>query len=130
MESVKESPNIGETFHLCIKFFLFDFDYHFRDDSVDVLCVADWGGGLSFYTLGGKTVSRDRSLNFIPLHVTYFPDGQYILVAGSNKRCLLMTHDGIQLATVADTFSSWVWSCAVHPASSHIVCSILFFHKT
>ncbi|XP_046605986.1 intraflagellar transport protein 122 homolog isoform X1 [Neodiprion virginianus] len=91
-----------------------------KDDSVDVLCVADWGGGLSFYTLAGKTVSRDRSLNFIPLNVAYFPDGQYILVAGSNKRCLLMTHDGIQLASIGDTFSSWVWSCAVHPGSSHV----------
>lgn len=38
-----------------------------------------------------------------------------------------MTHDGIQLVNVGGTFSSWVWSCAVHPTASHVVSySILF----
>lgn len=88
---------------------------------MDVLCVAEWGGTLSFYAINGRSIRRERTLNFIPLKLTHFPEGQYLLVSGSNRRCLLMTHDGIQLATVDNEFSSWVWSCAVHPESSHIV---------
>ncbi|XP_014607385.1 PREDICTED: intraflagellar transport protein 122 homolog isoform X1 [Polistes canadensis] len=91
-----------------------------RDDAADILCVAEWNGIISFYTINGKPIGRERTVYFTPLKITYFPDGQYILVSGSNKQCLLMTHDGIQLAVVGNTFSSWVWSCAVHPSSSHV----------
>lgn len=38
-----------------------------------------------------------------------------------------MTHDGIQLVNVGGTFSSWVWSCAVHPTASHIVSYNILF---
>ncbi|KAG7202395.1 hypothetical protein KM043_018711, partial [Ampulex compressa] len=91
-----------------------------RDDTADILCIAEWNGTMSFYTIEGESIGKDRNLNFIPLKVTHFPEGQYILVSGSNKQCLLMTHDGIQLATIGSPFPSWVWSCAVHPASSHV----------
>lgn len=50
-----------------------------------------------------------------------FAGGQYILVSGSNKQCILMTYDGIQLMNIGGTFSSWVWSCTVHPTSTHVV---------
>lgn len=93
----------------------------FRDDTTDVLCVAEWNGTISFYTIGGESVRRERSLNFIPLKITHFPEGQYLLVCGSNKQCQLMTYEGIQLLTVGHAFSSWVWSCAVHPTASHVV---------
>lgn len=94
-----------------------------QDDAhaMDVLCIAEWNGVISFYNIGGEVVKRERSLNFIPLKVIHFPEGQYLLVCGSNKQCLLMTHDGIQLVNVGGIFSSWVWSCAVHPTGSHIV---------
>lgn len=85
------------------------------------MCIAEWNGVISFYTINGKSVGKERTVHFTPLKVTYFPDGQYILVSGSNKQCLLMTHDGIHLAVVGNTFSSWIWSCAVHPSSSHVV---------
>ncbi|XP_043287356.1 intraflagellar transport protein 122 homolog isoform X2 [Venturia canescens] len=91
-----------------------------RDDSVDILCIAEWGGTISFWTIAGRQIGRERATNFIPLKVTHFPEGQYILVCGSNEKCLLMTHEGIQLTTVGEPFSSWVWSCAVHPSSSHV----------
>jgi len=93
---------------------------------MDVLCIAEWNGIISFYTIGGEPVRKERSLNFIPLKIVHFPEGQYLLVCGSNKQCLLMTYDGIQLLNVGGTFSSWLWSCAVHPTASHVVnCNIL-----
>lgn len=33
----------------------------FREENHDVLCVADWGQTLSFYTLGGKLVTISKS---------------------------------------------------------------------
>ncbi|XP_066600383.1 intraflagellar transport protein 122 homolog isoform X2 [Prorops nasuta] len=91
-----------------------------QDDPGDLLCIADWNGNLSFYNLLGQPIGRGRSLNFIPLRIAYFPEGQYMLVSGSNKQCLLTTHDGIQLATIGKPFNSWIWSCAVHPTASHV----------
>ncbi|KYN08527.1 PREDICTED: intraflagellar transport protein 122 homolog [Cyphomyrmex costatus] len=91
-----------------------------QDDAMDVLCIAEWNGVISFYTIGGEAIRRERSFSFTPLKITHFPEGQYLLVCGSNKQCLLMTHEGIQLVNVGGTFSSWVWSCAVHPTASHI----------
>lgn len=79
---------------------------------------------LSFYTISGKLVGREIKLNFIPLKITYFPNGQYIAVCGSNKQCILLSYEGNQLATVGNVFSSWTWSCAVHPESSHIVSTV------
>ncbi|XP_076277313.1 intraflagellar transport protein Oseg1 isoform X1 [Lasioglossum baleicum] len=90
------------------------------ENSTDVLCIAEWNGTISFYSTTGKPVGKDRSLSFIPLKMCNFADGQYILIAGSNKQCILMTYDGIQLINVGGTFSSWVWSCAANPASTHI----------
>lgn len=92
-----------------------------RENSTDVLCIAEWNGTISFYSIAGKPVGKDRSLNFIPLRMCNFMGGQYILISGSNKQCLLMTYDGIQLINVGGTFSSWIWSCTVHPTSTHIV---------
>ncbi|XP_076182185.1 intraflagellar transport protein Oseg1 isoform X4 [Ptiloglossa arizonensis] len=90
------------------------------ENSTDVLCIAEWNGTISFYSITGKPVGKDRLLNFIPLRMCNFAGGQYILISGSNKQCILMTYDGIQLINVGGTFSSWVWSCAVHPTSTHI----------
>lgn len=101
------------------------YNHYFRDEGVDVLCIADWNGVISFYTIGGESVRRERLLSFIPLKIVHFPEGQYFLVCGSNKQCLLMTYDGIQLVSVGNTFSSWVWSCAVHPTGSHVVSIVL-----
>lgn len=57
----------------------------------------------------------------MPLKMCNFAGDQYILISGSNRQCLLMTYDGIQLINIGGTFSSWVWSCAVHPSSTHVV---------
>ncbi|XP_001602472.1 intraflagellar transport protein 122 homolog [Nasonia vitripennis] len=91
-----------------------------REDPTDIICIGEWSGVLSFYTISGKLIGRERNLNFVPLKMIYFPSGQYIIISGSNKQCILLSHDGIQLATIGNTFTSWTWSYAVHPESSHV----------
>ncbi|XP_014208959.2 intraflagellar transport protein 122 homolog [Copidosoma floridanum] len=91
-----------------------------RMDSTDIICIGEWSGKLSFYSLSGKLIGKERNFNFIPLKITYFPNGLYIAVCGSNKRCILLSNDGIQLATIGNTCTSWTWSCDVHPELMHI----------
>lgn len=92
-----------------------------RDESNnDILAIAEWNGTISFYTQTGRQIGRERTIDFIPLKILHFPDGQYLLVVGSNKKCLLMTNEGFQLTKIGNDYDSWVWSCAVNPTSSHI----------
>ncbi|GLH03389.1 POC1 centriolar protein homolog [Gryllus bimaculatus] len=91
-----------------------------KEDNYDILCVGDWGQTLSFYTMGGKLVGKERPLGYDPLCVNYFNKGEYLLIGGSNKACTLMTRDGIKLGTVGEEQSSWVWCCAVRPDSSFV----------
>ncbi|XP_022909973.2 intraflagellar transport protein 122 homolog [Onthophagus taurus] len=90
-----------------------------RDD-VDTLCVTDFNKTLSFYTLGGKLVGKERNIGFDALKVSYFPKGEYILISGTNKCCNMYTKDGIKLGVIADQQESWVWCTAVHPSSNFV----------
>ncbi|XP_030763034.1 intraflagellar transport protein 122 homolog [Sitophilus oryzae] len=87
----------------------------FKDDPTDTLCVTDWNKSLSFYTLGGKLVGKERYLGFNALKARYFPKGDYILIGGLNKACKLYTREGIMLGTVGDQQNSWVWCCEADP---------------
>jgi len=37
--------------------------------------------------------------------------GEYLMIGGSNKACLLYTKEGVKLGTVGEQ-NSWVWCCA------------------
>lgn len=91
-----------------------------REENHDILCVTDWGQSLSFYTMGGKLVGKERNIGFDPLCVSYFNKGEYLLIGGSNRVCTLMTRDGIKLGTVGDEQASWVLCCSAHPDSSFV----------
>ncbi|KAL7290018.1 hypothetical protein TKK_0015748 [Trichogramma kaykai] len=91
-----------------------------RDDLSDIICIGEWSGILSFYTLSGKLIGKERNLNFIPLKISYFPNGQYIVVTGSNKHCVLLSYDGVQLSTIGNAFAFWTWSCAINSESSYV----------
>ena len=90
------------------------------EDSQDVLCVTDWAQNISFYSLSGKQVHKERSLGFDPCCLSYFSKGEYLMVGGSNKACILYTRDGVKLGAVGEQ-NSWVWCCAARPDSSFIV---------
>ena len=85
-----------------------------------MLCVTDWGQNVSFYSLSGKQVSKERVLGFDPCCVSYFSKGEYLMIGGSNKACILYTRDGVKLGSIGEQ-NSWVWCCAARPDSSFIV---------
>lgn len=86
------------------------------DPSNDTLAVADWGHTLSYHTLGGQMIGKERQLGFDPLCLTYLPNGEYCLVTGCTGNVHCFTRDGVRLGTLGDTMdTSWIWSVAVHP---------------
>lgn len=92
-----------------------------KDDSNDTLCVADWGKSLSFYTLGGKLVGKERNLGYEALRVRYFPHGNFLLIAGLNKACMMYTKEGILLGMIGDQQKAWIWCCEAHPSGNYVV---------
>lgn len=92
----------------------------FKDDT-DTLCVTDWNKTLSFYTLGGKLIGKERQIGFDALCINYFNKGDYILICGTNKICNMYTRDGIRLGSIGDQQNSWIWCCAPHPSGNFIV---------
>jgi len=107
-----QNINTLHNMHIC---------FCYREENYDILCVTDWGQSLSFYTMGGRLVGKERNIGFDPLCVSYFNKGEYLLIGGSNRLCTLMTRDGIKLGTVGDEQPSWVWCCSARPDSSFVV---------
>lgn len=70
---------------------------------------------------------KERNLGFDPLCVSYMSKGEYILVSGSNKSCVLLTREGIRLGIVGDQQQSWVWCCAARPDFSYVVSGYCIF---
>ncbi|RXG56418.1 Intraflagellar transport protein [Armadillidium vulgare] len=90
-----------------------------KEDNIDLLCIADWGQTLSFYSLNGKMVGKERALGYDPCCVNYFNKGEYLLIGGSNKAALLYTKEGVKLGVVGEQ-QSWVWCCAARPDSNYV----------
>lgn len=72
------------------------------------------------FSLFVSQIGKDRSLNFDPCCISYFPKGEYIVMSGSDKQASLYTKDGIRLGTIAEQ-DSWVWTCRVKPDSNFVV---------
>ncbi|XP_014246043.1 intraflagellar transport protein 122 homolog [Cimex lectularius] len=91
-----------------------------KEDNHDILCVTDWGQSMSFYTISGKMVGKERSLGYEPLCVNYMNNGEFILVAGCNNICFLYSRDGIKLAKIGEDHQSWIWTIASKTNPHHI----------
>jgi hypothetical protein len=76
---------------------------------------------LSFYQLSGAQLGKDRELKFDPCALTYFGDGEYLLLGGSDKKVTLWTKEGVFLNVVAER-DDWVWAVAARPKTKYLVC--------
>jgi intraflagellar transport protein 122 len=80
----------------------------------NILAVGCWDQTLSFYDLSGNQVNKDRQLNFDPASISYYCDGEYILIGGSNRKVGMYTRDGVFLKLVAEK-DDWVWTVKARP---------------
>ncbi|KAJ9521796.1 hypothetical protein QJQ45_024656 [Haematococcus lacustris] len=81
-----------------------------------VLAVGCMDGTLKFITATGQPKGKDRDLGFDPLSLTYFSNGEYLAISGTDKTVQLYTRDGTFLCQIA-TRDCWVW--CVRPRPKH-----------
>lgn len=85
----------------------------------NVLAVGCLDGLLKFYMVTGQQKSKDRDLGFDPLSVTYFSNGEYLAISGTDKNVGLYTRDGVFLTDIAKR-DSWVWSVRPRPKNNFV----------
>ena len=73
-----------------------------------------WDQTLSFYLPDGTPHLKARKLHFYPCSLSFFSDGQYIAIGGSDKRATLCTKEAVRLCTIAEK-EDWVWSVKAQP---------------
>lgn len=84
-------------------------------NAVDTIAVADWSQTLTFHTLSGQMIGKERALGFDPLCISYFPNGEFLIVSGCSRSLHFFTKEGVRLGTLGDTSDSWIWTIALHP---------------
>jgi intraflagellar transport protein 122 len=88
-------------------------------DETGVLACACWDQTLSFYQLSGHQVGKDRRLDYDPCALSYFTQGEYLLMGGSNKKVSLHTKEGVRLVTIGER-EDWVWCAAARPKQNYV----------
>jgi len=78
---------------------------------------------LNIYSIsGGKTanpVGNPKDLGFDPCSIEFFPGGEYMVIAGSDKKVTLWNKEGVQLGTIGE-MTDWIWSVSVDPTTKSI----------
>ncbi|XP_042911227.1 intraflagellar transport protein 122 homolog [Parasteatoda tepidariorum] len=91
-----------------------------KDNNGDeLLAVVDWSPSLSFYNTAGKQVGRERALGFDPLRISFFSNGEYLLICGTNKKCSLYTKEGVFCGVISEQ-KSWIWCCATKEDTNYV----------
>ncbi|KAJ1630940.1 hypothetical protein T492DRAFT_870790, partial [Pavlovales sp. CCMP2436] len=90
-----------------------------RAEQADVLAVACWDQSVSFHQLSGKQVGKDRELGYDPCCVSYFANGEYVVVGGASRGASLWTKDGVKLTQICAR-DSWVWTCKPRPKANFV----------
>eukprot|EP00898_Chlorokybus_atmophyticus_P005973 jgi/Chlat1/6377/Chrsp44S05756 len=89
------------------------------DEANDVLAVGCWDGNLAFYRLNGSQVGKDKPIDGDPCCVSYFSNGEYLCVGGTDRKVSLVTKEGTKLTTVCER-DDWVWCCRPRPQHNFI----------
>ncbi|ESL10984.1 hypothetical protein TRSC58_01275 [Trypanosoma rangeli SC58] len=89
------------------------------ENGLDVLVVGSWDRRLSFYNAQGKSISKEKELPCDPCCVSFYGNGNFLLVSGSDHKVTLYTKDGNMLVDVVNA-DDWVWSACQRPGSPQI----------
>jgi hypothetical protein len=69
--------------------------------------------------LSGLQHGKDRKLDFDPCSVSYFNNGEYLLVGGSDKKVTLMTKEGVKIMELCGK-DDWVWAAKARPKQNYV----------
>lgn len=93
------------------------------DTSDNLLVAGSWDSKLSLYQISGgkqyKQIGNDKDLGFDPCSIAFYPTGEYMVMAGSDKKITLWNKEGVLLGTIGE-MQGWIWSVAVNPQSKQI----------
>jgi len=89
----------------------------------NLLMAGSWDQKLSLYSIQGgkqaKQVGNEKELGFDPCSMSFFPKGDYMAMAGSDRKITLWNREGVLLGTVGE-LDDWVWSVSVNPTNRAI----------
>ena len=85
----------------------------------NVLAVGCWDGTLAFYNLNGSQAGETKRLGYDPCDVSFFGEGDCVVVAGANREARLATVAGVHLAVVCAK-KSWVWCARQRPGANAV----------
>lgn len=85
----------------------------------DVLAVGCWDGTLAFYNLNGSRAGESKRLGYDPCDVSFFGEGDCVVVGGANREARLATVAGVHLAVVCEK-QSWVWCARQRPGANAV----------
>ncbi|CDW52620.1 intraflagellar transport protein 122 [Trichuris trichiura] len=83
------------------------------------LVVLDWSPAMAFYDVNGQKILEDLKLQYDPLCLDFFMNGEFVIVGGSGQKVNLHTRKGVFLCTVAE-LQSWIWDCKAKPDGHRI----------
>ena len=93
------------------------------DTSDNLLIAGSWDQKLSLYSIsGGKTVKpigMDKELGYDPCSISFYPTGEYFVMAGSDKQVTLWNKEGIRLGKIGE-MTDWIWGTAVNPGTKAV----------
>ena len=64
-------------------------------------------------------MGNDKDLGFDPCSISFYPTGEYMVMAGSDKKITLWNKEGVLLGTVGE-MKEWIWSVSVNPNNKNI----------
>lgn len=69
------------------------------DSSDNVLAIGSWDEQLSLFQVSQgkelKPIGQEKKLGFDPLSITYFQNGEFFIITGTNRKVTLWNKDGI-----------------------------------
>lgn len=89
------------------------------DEVGELLAIGSWDQKLAFYRLTGQIQGKERDLGFDPCSLSYYANGEYIVIGGTDKKVSMYTRDGTFLKTIVER-EDWVWAVAARPKQKYL----------
>ena len=90
-----------------------------RYETYDVLAVGCFNGTVSFYQLSGAQLGKEVKVGCDPLSLCYSTDGEFLNVAGTNRKVQLYSKEGTFLGSTAE-MDSWIWCVKTRPRHNYV----------
>ena len=85
-----------------------------RSETEAQLLIGCWDETISLWDAEGKQVGVEKSLGFDPCSVSFYNNGEFFVLSGSDKKVSIWTKELVCLGAVV-TQKDWIWCVRVRP---------------